>query len=267
MGPREGRPLKDVAMRETLAVSCVCSTSAFSMFSSVIASKVEESRESQIIPDSPLGLSTGVAELGIGVSTDSGDPGACRSHRSAGFSEVLLVGVGVAGQQRSGIAWIVVTACLMACAQCQEAGSRRCCCRPLCTRRPGSHCLAGGLQPVLDEYAHVLNESLGVSEHEDWERWRSVAKEFEDALSTRTSVNKVDETKLTTSGLDLESRRMRSHFRGALWSRRQRGRQLGSTRGSGAVVVQLAVLAVRARVDLGGPGGPTHGRRGSPGLL
>ena len=52
--------------------------------------------------------------------------------------QVLVVGVGVGFQQRSGIAWIVVSAWAMADAQGQEAGSRRCRRRPLCTRRPGT---------------------------------------------------------------------------------------------------------------------------------
>lgn len=45
----------------------------------------------------------------------------CGSRRSAGFSEVLVVGVGVGGQQRSGVAWIVVRPWAIADAQGQEA--------------------------------------------------------------------------------------------------------------------------------------------------
>ena len=47
---------------------------------------------------------------------------ACGSRRSAGFSEVLVVGVGRVGQQRSGIAWIAGERLRDGCAQGQDGG-------------------------------------------------------------------------------------------------------------------------------------------------
>ncbi len=46
--------------------------------------------------------------------------------------------MGDGGEQRSGIAWILVSACSMAAAQGQDAGSRRCRRRPLRSSRPGT---------------------------------------------------------------------------------------------------------------------------------
>jgi len=75
-----------------------------------------------------------------------------------------------------------------------------------------THCLAGGLQPTLDEYVHVLNESLGVAERPVDVRIERIAREIDTALSTRTAVNRVDDFEVKDGRLTQESRRMRSHF-------------------------------------------------------
>ncbi len=71
------------------------------------------------------GLARSVACGRAGVAGLPASPRSCR-------------GVGVVVQQRSGMAWMPFRAVVIASAQGQDVGSRRCRCRPLCTSRPGT---------------------------------------------------------------------------------------------------------------------------------
>lgn len=75
-----------------------------------------------------------------------------------------------------------------------------------------AHCVGGGLTAVLDEYAHVLNESLGVSQKARDEKGAAIAGEISASISVRASVNQVTDLSVQDGALKLEPFRLRSHF-------------------------------------------------------
>ncbi len=75
-----------------------------------------------------------------------------------------------------------------------------------------AQCVDGGLTAVLDEYAHVLNESLGVALKPGPEKAAAVAAEMSAAMSVRASVNKVSDLSVRSGALKLESFSLRNHF-------------------------------------------------------
>lgn len=75
-----------------------------------------------------------------------------------------------------------------------------------------NHCLDGGLQSVLDEYAHILNEALGVSTQDSAHKVKAIAEEFDAALSLRASVNTFTDIDTSSGALELPTHRMRTHF-------------------------------------------------------
>jgi len=81
-------------------------------------------------------------------------------------------------------------------------------------RRVVEYSASGGLQSVLDEYAHTLRESLGLVDHSPEEIAREVAKVMGESLSLRTSTLGVDDVSIDLQGNDVkvERRRMRGHF-------------------------------------------------------
>jgi hypothetical protein len=81
-------------------------------------------------------------------------------------------------------------------------------------RRIVEYSAAGGLQSVLDEYAHTLRESLGLVDHAPEEIARQVARVMGESLSLRTSTLGVDEVAIDTESkiVRVEGRRMRGHF-------------------------------------------------------
>ena len=76
------------------------------------------------------------------------------------------------------------------------------------------HSLAGNLQAVLDEYAHVLEESLGLMGHPDLDVVRGVAKEMTAALSIRTAQIRVDDIRCekASGSIAVEPFNIRSRF-------------------------------------------------------
>jgi hypothetical protein len=48
------------------------------------------------------------------------------------------------------------------------------------------YCVAGNLQSVLDEYVHIMRESLGLIDHELDDCWAQIAETIESAVSLRT---------------------------------------------------------------------------------
>ena len=66
------------------------------------------------------------------------------------------------------------------------------------------YALAGNLQAVLDEYAHVLEESLGLMGHEPSEVAEGMASEMLKALSIRTSPVRMDDIRCTGPGAPIE---------------------------------------------------------------
>jgi hypothetical protein len=79
--------------------------------------------------------------------------------------------------------------------------------------RVAEYCAAGGLQAVLDEYAHVLLEHEGVGHKPATEATRRIATVIANALQLRTANVGVDEIVLDDSGPSIAAKRhMRARF-------------------------------------------------------
>jgi hypothetical protein len=75
------------------------------------------------------------------------------------------------------------------------------------------YCACGNLQAVLDEYAHVLRESLGHLDDDPAEAAGHLADEMAKALSLRTVNIGYDDVSLAASGrVEISPRRMRARF-------------------------------------------------------
>lgn len=72
----------------------------------------------------------------------------------------------------------------------------------------------GGLQAVLDEYAHVLRESLGLLDATPESACQQIAEAMRRALSLRTSTMAVDDISVDSTGkkIAIEKQRLRVHF-------------------------------------------------------
>lgn len=81
-------------------------------------------------------------------------------------------------------------------------------------RRVLEYCVAGGLQSVLDEYVHVLRESLGLIDGKPAILASNIAEAMSEALTLRTSTPTVDIIDVDPGGgsIALEKRRMRDRF-------------------------------------------------------
>ncbi|MYE18269.1 MAG: SWF/SNF helicase family protein [Gemmatimonadetes bacterium] len=66
------------------------------------------------------------------------------------------------------------------------------------------YALAGNLQAVLDEYAHVLEESLGLMGHSVADRVDGISKEIVEGLSIRTSQVRIDDIRCAGPGTPIE---------------------------------------------------------------
>ena len=74
------------------------------------------------------------------------------------------------------------------------------------------YAIDGNLQAVLDEYAHVLKESLGLFDHADSEVVKTVAVSMHDSLSLRVSSIAVDQLGINGGEVTKDSFRMRCRF-------------------------------------------------------
>ena len=81
-------------------------------------------------------------------------------------------------------------------------------------RQVVEYCAQGCLQATLDEYAHILRESLGLLDKPAEDTARAIAQAMQNALSLRTSSGAVDDIKVNPSRgtIKVEGRRMRRHF-------------------------------------------------------
>lgn len=81
-------------------------------------------------------------------------------------------------------------------------------------RRVVEYGVAGGLQSVLDEYVHVLHESLGLFDKDSKKVATEVAEAMRGTLSIRAVSLAVDELRVADDGRDvaLDSRRLRARF-------------------------------------------------------
>lgn len=79
-------------------------------------------------------------------------------------------------------------------------------------RRVLDQCVDGGLQAVLDEYAHVLLESEGLQHHDGETRARGVSEAMGDALEVRTASNVVNHFSVVGNEIESSAHRVRTHF-------------------------------------------------------
>lgn len=70
----------------------------------------------------------------------------------------------------------------------------------------------GNLQSVLDEYVHVLRESLGLQEHSPEEQVAGIAECIQSVLSLRTAQIRIDEIKMSGGGFALDDFNTRCRF-------------------------------------------------------
>ena len=70
----------------------------------------------------------------------------------------------------------------------------------------------GNLQSVLDEYVHVLNEDMGLQNHEPSDRVRKIAERIQSVLSLRTAQISIDEIKGRGGKLSVKPFNTRSRF-------------------------------------------------------
>lgn len=71
---------------------------------------------------------------------------------------------------------------------------------------------SGGLQAVMDEYAHVLREALGLLSPMAMDTVEKLAEGMRAAIQIRPALLKVDEIQPTTEGVRTTDRRLRTHF-------------------------------------------------------
>jgi hypothetical protein len=74
------------------------------------------------------------------------------------------------------------------------------------------HCLAGGLQAVLDEYAHMLLESEGLQDASAADRATQIAGTMVEALSIRAAANNVDEILVADDAIRIDRHTVSSHL-------------------------------------------------------
>jgi len=74
------------------------------------------------------------------------------------------------------------------------------------------YCLSGNLQAVMDEYTHVLRESLGLMNVDASSAAVEIGQEIASALSLRTASLEFDEIKALQNQVELTKRRMRCRF-------------------------------------------------------
>lgn len=70
----------------------------------------------------------------------------------------------------------------------------------------------GNLQSVLDEYVHVLKESLGLQDHEPFQQVKQISECILSVLSLRTAQLRIDEFKAHGSGFTLDGFNTRCRF-------------------------------------------------------
>jgi len=70
----------------------------------------------------------------------------------------------------------------------------------------------GNLQAVLDEYVHVLKESLGLQEHSPLKQVAGIAERIQSLLSLRTAQVRIDEIKASEDGFVIDDFNTRCRF-------------------------------------------------------
>jgi hypothetical protein len=79
-------------------------------------------------------------------------------------------------------------------------------------RRVLEYCVDGGLQAVLDEYIHLLRESLGLLDVDSASASNEIARTIVSALTLRTSSLGIDRLQVSGRTVELSSQSMRGRF-------------------------------------------------------
>jgi hypothetical protein len=79
-------------------------------------------------------------------------------------------------------------------------------------RRVLEYAANGCLQATLDEYVHILRESLGLLDKTAEKSCQRIAETMSKALSLRTTVMGVDQISIDSGKLKIEKERLRAHF-------------------------------------------------------
>ena len=74
------------------------------------------------------------------------------------------------------------------------------------------YAVGGGMQGVLDEYVHILRESLGLANAEVGEAASEIAAKMMEALTLRTVSFGVDDIQVVEEGIQIQNYRMRARF-------------------------------------------------------
>ncbi|MCK5795376.1 MAG: hypothetical protein KAH12_11755, partial [Anaerolineales bacterium] len=74
------------------------------------------------------------------------------------------------------------------------------------------YAIQGGIQGVLDEYVHILKESLGLANTELGEAVSEIADKMLESLTLRAVSFGVDDIQITDAGIQIQNRRMRARF-------------------------------------------------------
>lgn len=79
-------------------------------------------------------------------------------------------------------------------------------------RRVLRHAAEGGLQAVLDEYVHFLDEALSLRDRPEMTRWEGLTEALLGALRLRSSSLRVDRIEVESASVRLDTHSMRSRF-------------------------------------------------------
>jgi len=74
------------------------------------------------------------------------------------------------------------------------------------------YAIQGGIQGVLDEYVHILKESLGLANTEPGEAVSEIADKMLESLTLRAVSFGVDDIQITDAGIQIQNHRMRARF-------------------------------------------------------
>ena len=122
-------------------------------------------------------------------------------------------------------------------------------------RQVVDYCAAGNLQAVLDEYVHTLRDLEGLFAATEEEPGRGWPWRYRKRSRFRTGAPRADELRSADAAVWIERRRLRNHFAMRFGAQEGDDGKAGGAGRTGASGLQLALLALYSRIDVGWPGG------------